>query len=80
MNTAAIMLCKDNISGAKEQIEILLEKLEMKVIVNNHESKSILPPFLVNILVYLLLKTSKFLSIQQLSTFFRELQSCQELG
>ena len=80
MNTAAIMLCKDNISGAKEQIEILLEKLEMKVIVNNHESKSILPSFLVNILVYLLLKTSKFLSIQQLSTFFRKLQSCQELG
>ena len=54
------MLCKGNLVAAKELLEIVLDELEMKVVVNSHESKHILPPYLVSILVYLILKTSKF--------------------
>ena len=54
------MLCKGNFMAAKELLEVVLDELEMKVVVNSHESKHILPPYLVSILVYLILKTSKF--------------------
>ena len=54
------MLCKGNLVAAKEFLEVVLDELEMKVVVNSHESKHILPPYLVSILVYLILKTSKF--------------------
>lgn len=58
------MLCKGNLVTAKELLEVVLDELEMKVLVNSNESKHILPPYLVSILVYLILKTSKF------ATFF----------
>jgi hypothetical protein len=60
INTAAVMLCKGNLVTAKELLEVVLDELEMKVVVNSHESKHILPTYLVSILVYLILKTSKF--------------------
>jgi hypothetical protein len=59
MNTAATLLCSGNTFGAKEQLEDLLEKLDLKVLASSTDSKGILPSYLVNILVYLLLKTSK---------------------
>ena len=65
INTAAVMLCKGNLVAAKELLEIVLDELEMKVVVNSHESKHILPPYLVSILVYLILKTSKFTTMIQ---------------
>ena len=59
MNTAATFLCAGNTLGAKEQLEDLLEKLDLKVLAISTDSRGILPSYLVNILVYLLLKTSK---------------------
>lgn len=53
------MLCKGNLAAAKELLEVVLDELEMKVVVNSHDSKHILPPYLVSILVFLILKTSK---------------------
>ena len=58
------MLCKGNLVAAKELLEVVLDELEMKVVVNSHESKHILPPYLVSILVYLILKTSKFTTLE----------------
>jgi len=72
MNTAAAMFCQGNTAGAKEQLEELLEKLDLKVLASTSDSKGILPAYLVNILVYLLLKTSKF---HRPLMPFRELQS-----
>ena len=72
MNTAAAMFCQGNTAGAKEQLEELLEKLDLKVLASSSDSKGILPAYLVNILVYLLLKTSKF---NRPLIPFRELQS-----
>jgi hypothetical protein len=60
MNTAATLLCAGNTFGAKEQLEDLLEKLDLKVLAISNDSRGILPSYLVNILVYLLLKTSKY--------------------
>lgn len=59
MNTAAAHFCQGNTLAAKEQLEDLMERLDLKVLNTNHDSKGILPAYLVNILTYLLLKTSK---------------------
>lgn len=59
MNSAATLICAGNILGAKEQLEDLLDRLDLKVLAISNDSKGILPSYLVNILVYLLLKTSK---------------------
>jgi hypothetical protein len=71
MNTAAALFCAGNILGAKEQLEDLLERLDMKVIASSGDSRGILPSYLVNILVYLLLKTSKCF-IQMSNPFLAE--------
>lgn len=72
MNMAATMFCQGNVAGAKDQLDELLESLELKVLTTSTDSKAILPSYLVNILVYLLLKTSK--STRSLTLTVRELQ------
>ena len=79
MNTAAALFCQGNTIAAKDQLENLMDRLELKVLTNNHDSKTILPAYLVNILTYLLLKTSKS---SQPANYFqcRELQGSQKPG
>jgi hypothetical protein len=69
LNTAATMFCQGNTAGAKDQLDELLVKLDMRVLVPTFDSKSILPSYLVNILVYLLLKTSKFRLVNHAENF-----------
>jgi hypothetical protein len=69
MNTAAAMFCQGNTTGAKEQLEDLLDRLDLKLLVPSADSKGILPAYLVNILVYLLLKTSKFCNSDSAENF-----------
>jgi len=65
------MLCKGNLVAAKELLEVVLDELEMKVVVNSHESKHILPPYLVSILVYLILKTKNYKVAKNLTKYRR---------
>jgi len=60
MNITAVLLCEGKLLDAKNRLDALLQSLDLKVITNDTESKSILPSYLINMLVYLLLKTSKY--------------------
>jgi hypothetical protein len=60
MNITAVLLCEGKLLEAKNRLDALLQSLDLKVITIDTESKSILPSYLVNMLVYLLLKTSKY--------------------
>jgi hypothetical protein len=59
-NQAAIKLCSNDILGAKETLDELLAALDLKLVTNLNSSESILPQYLIQILVYFFLKTSKF--------------------
>ena len=60
MNKAAIMLCQGDLVSAKNQLDELLEDQNLRVIQSDQTSSDLIPDYLVNLLVYFLLVTSKF--------------------
>ena len=71
VNQAAVKLCANDILGAKDTLDELLQVLDVKLVTPVSTSESVLPQYLVHILVYFFLKTSKFFFV----IFFRELQN-----
>ena len=59
MNKAAILLCAGNLEAAKEQLDELLKDQSLNLITENLETEEIIPSYLIQMLVYFLIKTSK---------------------
>lgn len=51
---------------AKNTFDQVLEALELKLQTTDHDSKNILPAYLVNLLVYFYIKTKNFKMARQL--------------
>ena len=86
MNKAAILLCKDDLVGVKNHLDSMLSEQNLRVITVEQNSEAMIPDYMVNILVYFLLKTSKLLQnfltiihIITILTLCRKLLSCQTL-
>ena len=60
MNKAAIMLCQKDLIGAKAQLDDLLDDQNLRVIQTEPCSSDLIPDYLINLLVYFLVVTSKF--------------------
>jgi len=57
INQSAVLMCMGNMEQAKVKLDAALELVEGKVV--EGEIKNILPSYMVNILIYFFLKTSK---------------------
>ena len=60
MNKAAILLCKDDLVGVKNHLDTMLSEQNLRIITVDEGSETMIPDYIVNILVYFLLKTSKY--------------------
>ena len=61
MNKAAVMLCQGNLPGAKNQLDELLEDQNIRVIQTEPTNSSeMIPDYLIKLLVYFMLTTSKY--------------------
>ena len=60
MNKAAIMLCQGDLVAAKNQLDELLEDQNLRVIQTDPNQNELIPDYLVNLLVYFLMVTSKY--------------------
>ena len=58
-NQAAVLMCSGNFDQAKVSIDQVLEQLELKLQTTETESKHMIPSYLVNLLIYFFVKTSK---------------------
>ena len=61
MNKAAIMLCQGDLVAAKNQLDELLEDQNLRVIQTDPNQNELIPDYLVNLLVYFLMVTSKYI-------------------
>ena len=79
MNKAAVMLCKGDLNAAKSELDELLEDQNLQVIQTDSQSDDLIPDHLVNLLLYFLLVTSKYLAdnLFILSTLCRKQQDGQ---
>ena len=59
INISAVQMCAGQMDQAKQAFDQVLEALELKVQTTDLESKHLLPTYLVNLLVYFYIKTSK---------------------
>ena len=62
MNKAAILLCKDDLVGVKMHLDQMLSDMDLRVITLDQSSAGMIPDYIINLLVYFLLKTSKYQS------------------
>jgi hypothetical protein len=62
MNKAAIMLCQGDLIAAKNQLDDLLEDENLRVIQTEATTTELIPDYLIHLLVYFLLVTSKYSS------------------
>lgn len=60
MNKAAIMLCQGDLVAAKNQLDELLEDQNLRVVQTDPSQNELIPDYLVNLLVYFLMVTSKY--------------------
>ena len=67
MNKAAVKLCSNDLIGAKEALDELLEISDLKLVGADQTSASILPAHLINILIYFFLRTKNFKMARQLA-------------
>ena len=88
MNKAAIMLCQGDLISAKNQLDEILEDQNLKVVHTDQSNSEIIPDYLINLLLYFLLVTSKYTITHQILSFscflndlmnFRSLLSSREL-
>ena len=64
MNKAAVMLCQGDILAAKTQLDELLEDQNLNIIQTESPSSSeMIPDYLIKLLTYFLLTTSKCLFV-----------------
>ena len=63
MNRTAVLLCSGNYKAAKEELDILLSMSEVKIVTTDVEASKMVPQYLINLLVYFFLRTSKCISI-----------------
>ncbi len=54
------MLCQGDLSAAKTQLDELLEDQNLRVIHTDQSGSEMIPDYLINLLLYFLLVTSKF--------------------
>ena len=68
MNKAAVMLCQGNLPGAKNQLDELLEDQNIRVIQTEPTNSSeMIPDYLIKLLVYFMLTTSKYYTFTPLT-------------
>ena len=68
MNKAAVMLCQGNLPGAKNQLDELLEDQNIRVIQTEPTNSSeMIPDYLIKLLVYFMLTTSKYYTFAPLT-------------
>ena len=86
MNKAAVMLCQGNLLAAKGQLDELLEDQNLRVIQTESSNGSeMIPDYLIKLLVYFMLTTSKWIHIHHhikvifLLSISRELQDGSSL-
>ena len=63
MNKAAIMLCQGDLAAAKTQLDEVLEDQNLRVVQTEAKDSGLIPDYLVNLLVYFLIVTSKCASL-----------------
>ena len=59
VNLAGAKLCQNDILGAKETLDELLNSLDVKIVTQDKSGDSMLPAYAIHSLIYLFLKTSK---------------------
>ena len=60
MNKAAILLCKDDLLAAKDQLDELLVDQNLKVVHTESEvGEGLIPDYMVSLVVYFLIVSSK---------------------
>ena len=59
MNKAAVMLCQGDLLAAKNQLDELLEDQNLRVVWTDLSANDLVPDYLVNLILYFLLVTSK---------------------
>ena len=62
MNKSAIMLCQGDLISAKNQLDEILEDQNLKVVHTDQSNSEIIPDYLINLLLYFLLVTSKYIT------------------
>lgn len=77
LNQSAIHMCAGQFDQAKQCIDQVLEGMELKLQTTEHEAKLMLPSYIVNILVYFYIKTSK--QIKQLTTNLENYKMARQL-
>ena len=81
MNKAAILLCKDDLIGVKTHLDQMLSDMDLRVITLDQSSEGMIPDYIINLLVYFLLKTSKYQSnLKDKHLTNKELYHCRELS
>jgi hypothetical protein len=71
MNGAAFALCRGDIENAKEQLDVLLERLDQKLIAIDNDIKHVIPSYIASILIYFFLLTKNFKMARHLTKFSR---------
>ena len=71
MNTAAIALCHRQFAQAKVQLDSVLEKMDLRIVVTENDSRHMLPPFLINILIYFFLVVKNYKMARRLAKHSR---------
>lgn len=61
INLAGVKLCQNDIIGAKDTIDELLQSLDAKLVTPLHSAAMMLPQHMIHTIVYFMLKTSKSL-------------------
>lgn len=71
MNKASILLCAGDLYGAKQQLDELLKDEDVDIITENQGNDGIIPAYLIQLLVYFLLKTKNFKLARHLTKYRR---------
>jgi len=71
MNKASILLCAGDLRGAKEQLDVLLQKEDLNLITDSQSGEGMIPAYLIQQLVYFLLKTKNFKLARHLTKYRR---------
>eukprot|EP00352_Strombidinopsis_acuminata_P002535 CAMPEP_0176382022 /NCGR_PEP_ID=MMETSP0126-20121128/32334_1 /TAXON_ID=141414 ORGANISM="Strombidinopsis acuminatum, Strain SPMC142" /NCGR_SAMPLE_ID=MMETSP0126 /ASSEMBLY_ACC=CAM_ASM_000229 /LENGTH=105 /DNA_ID=CAMNT_0017746167 /DNA_START=2803 /DNA_END=3120 /DNA_ORIENTATION=+ len=60
MNQTAVLLCNGDLQQARTKLDEILERLELKLVTTELDSRHMIPAYLTNLLVYFYLKTKNF--------------------
>lgn len=83
MNKAATLLCSGDFKAAREELEELLNLAESKIVTTDTDAEAMVPAYLINLLVYFFLRTSKYfiVNLRMLTcSLYRELQDGSPLN